>query len=164
MAIDEHPIDALEHKFETEDTFVSPVTRVVLNAAARLPLPWPFDKAIGMLRDRLVADSVERIRLVLEVYATEVRKHDEEIRDLRETLSTEEAHHRTETARELILDGARKAEATRARERVKRIGLILANAMIEPKPTEADEIEELMRVATELSDRDVEYLREVDTD
>jgi hypothetical protein len=61
----------------------------------------------------------------------------------------------------LLLDAARKAENTRAKARVKRIGLILANAVVEPKPTDADEIEEMMRVATELSDRDIEPLREL---
>ena len=44
---------------------------------------------------------------------------------------------------------------------MKRIGLILANAVVESKRTEADEVEEMMRVAMELSDHDIEFLREL---
>ncbi|MFZ0279679.1 MAG: hypothetical protein WA254_06575 [Candidatus Sulfotelmatobacter sp.] len=44
---------------------------------------------------------------------------------------------------------------------MKRIGLILANALVESKPTDADEVEEMMRIAAELSDGDIVYLREL---
>lgn len=61
----------------------------------------------------------------------------------------------------LLLDAFRKAENTRAKDRVRRIGLILANAMIETAPKDSDEIEEMMRVAMELSDRDIYFLKEL---
>jgi hypothetical protein len=44
---------------------------------------------------------------------------------------------------------------------VKRIGLILANGTIQPDPTNSDEIEEMMRIAMELSDNDIRYLGEL---
>ena len=62
---------------------------------------------------------------------------------------------------DLVLDAVRKAANTRAVERVKRIGLILANGTIEPTLTDGDEIEEMMRVAMELGDGDVRYLSEL---
>ena len=92
---------------------------------------------------------------------TEVRKHEGEIRQLRDTKTAEETQAREEVSRELLLDAARKAESTRAKERVKRIGFILANAVVESQATDADEVEEMMRVAMELSDRDIEFLREL---
>ena len=49
----------------------------------------------------------------------------------------------------LFVDATRKAESTRAEDRVRRVGIILANAIIEKGRANADEIEELMRVATE---------------
>jgi hypothetical protein len=91
---------------------------------------------------------------------TEVRRNEGEIRKVRETMSPEESQAREEVSRELLLDAARKAESTRAKERVKRIGLILANAIVESKP-DADETEEMMRAAMELSDREIEFLREL---
>jgi hypothetical protein len=44
---------------------------------------------------------------------------------------------------------------------VKRIGRILGNAIVESKPPDADEVEEMMRVAVELGDTEIRYLREL---
>jgi chemotaxis protein histidine kinase CheA len=126
-----------------------------------MPLTWPIDKAANAISGHLATDSLERIRLLLEACMNEVRKHDNEMQQLRDSKTQEEAAAREEISRELLLEAARRAESTRAKERVKRIGLILANALVEPKSIDADEAEEMMRVASELSDRDIEYLREL---
>jgi hypothetical protein len=160
MPADDHPFDALDHQFQMEDLSVSPVAKAVLALISAMPT-WPFDKIAERLKDHLAADSSERIRLMLEMCMKEVRKHGDEIRQLREGMTAETSQQRVEVFREVLLDGARKAESTRAKERVKRIGLILANAVVESTPTDADEIEEMMRVAMELSDRDIEFLREL---
>lgn len=161
MPADDHPFDALQKQFDLEDASVSPVNKAILYLASSVPLPWPIDKAVGKIKEHLGADSLERIRIMLETCMNEVRKHDDEIRRLRESMSPEEADRRAETSKELLLDGARKAEATRAKDRVKRIGLILANTMVASKPTDLDEVDEMMRVAMELSNRDIEHLREL---
>ncbi len=161
MPVDDHPFDALEQQFQMEDLSVSPVTEVVLKLASLMPLTWPFNKAIEFLKGHLAADSLERIRIMLKTCMNEVRKYENEIKQLRDSKSAEESQAREEVSRELLLDAARKAESTRAKERVKRIGLILANAVVESKPTDADEVEEMMRVAMELSDRDIDFLREL---
>ena len=62
---------------------------------------------------------------------------------------------------ELLMDATRKAQSTRAKDRVQRIGLILFNAIVEPKAADADEVEEMMRVAMEVSDRDIYFLKEL---
>jgi len=161
MPIDDHPFDALEKQFQMEDLSVSPVGRALLAIAEKLPLDWPLDKAVESLKNHLAGDSLERMRLMLETCMNEVRKYDAEIRQLRERITNAEWQLREETLRGLVLDAARKAESTRAAERVKRIGLILANAAIELNPTDGDEVEEMMRVAMELSDRDIEFLRDL---
>jgi hypothetical protein len=161
MPADDHPCDALEQQFKLEDVSVSPVTRALLDFASSIPLPWPLDKAIEKLKQHLVADSQERYRLMLETCMNVGRKNDNELQQLRQSMSAEESQARIDVSRELLLDAARKAESTRAKERIKRIGLILGNAIIESKPTDADEVEEMMRVATELSDRDIVFLREL---
>jgi hypothetical protein len=161
MAIDDHPYDALEQRFQVEDTFVSPVTRKVLSLVSTLPLPWPLDKAVSKIKDHLGADSTERIRLMLETCINEVRKHEDEITRLGGTMSTRDPEKRAETSMELLLVGARRAESTRDKERVRRVGLILANALVEPDTIDPDEVEEMMRIATELSDHEVKHLREL---
>ena len=59
----------------------------------------------------------------------------------------------------LLVDGQRRARVVRAQERVKRIAMILSNAAQQQSPSAADEIEEMMRIATELSDREVLALK-----
>lgn len=161
MPIDDHPFDALKRHCELEESSTSPVAKTALDVASRLPLIWPFDQAITKLKDHLAADSLDRIRIMLETCMNEVRQHEEEIHNLKRTLSDEESHQRASIVRDLLTDATRKAVSTRALERVKRIGLILANGTSASEPTDADEIEEMMRVAMELNDNDVRYLREL---
>jgi len=161
MPADDHPFDALDKQLQMELLSVSPLTKAVLAFLSHFPLKWPFNKVVEMLKARLVAGSSERIGLMLETCMAEVRKHETKIKELSQGKPTEEVKAREEVSTDLLLDAARKAENTRARERVKRIGLILANAVLEPKRADADEAEEMMRVAMELSDRDIEYLREL---
>jgi hypothetical protein len=55
----------------------------------------------------------------------------------------------------LLLDGQRRARVIRAKERVQRIAMILRNAAYsEPSPV-PDDVEEMMRIAMELGDRDI---------
>jgi len=63
----------------------------------------------------------------------------------------------------LLIDADRKARATRAKERVARIGRIISNSALVGPATPADDVEELMRIAMELTDRDVGYLRKLAT-
>ena len=160
MAMDD-PIRALPHLFEMEDLSTSPATKYI-RALVSLAKPlWPFNKIAEKLTGHLAADSTERIRLLVETCMNEIARHSKELEQLFRNISEPEAQAREETFIELLLDAARKAENTRAKERVQRIGLILANDTVEPELTDADEIEELMRVAMELSDRDIELLREL---
>jgi hypothetical protein len=162
VPIDDNPIDALRRQFEMEDLSTSPVIGRVLQVASSLPLvPPPLKHAIEWLKSRIAADAAERDRLMLETIAAEVVKHGEELERTKKVLTDQASRISEEVLGPLLADAARKAENTRAKDRVRRIGLILANAMIETTPANADEIEELMRVATELSDRDVELLREL---
>lgn len=161
MAIDDHAFDALEQQLRMEDLSVPPATKIVLDLISFMPLKWPFDKVAERIKGHLAADSVQRIRLMLDTCMSEVRKHEREIRELHDAATEEESEAREAALKDLLLDAAHKAENTRAKERVKRIGIILGNAVVESKQTEADEVEETMRVAMELSDRDIDFLREL---
>jgi hypothetical protein len=160
MPIDENPIDALKHQFEMEDLSKSPVTERLLKIASSLPL-GPYGKPVEWLKNYMSGQSAERNRLLLETIADEVKKHGEELERTKSVINANTERTRPEVMLELLLDAARKAESTRAKERIKRIGLILFNAIAEPRVADADEVEEMMRVAMELSDRDIVYLKEL---
>jgi len=159
------PIDdaarALKQQFDLEDLSKSPVLEKLASIASVLPLPYPFDKLIETIKGRLTSDALDRIELMLEACIDETNRLGTRVGNLQTRMDEPEAQSRHDVLTELVIDAARKAENTRPKERVKRIGTILANAAFETKPTDADEIEEMMRVAMELGDRDVELLREL---
>jgi hypothetical protein len=167
MAIDDNPIEVLIRQFELEDLSKSPVSQVVTKVSAGLakllPIPIPLQSVIETISDRINTDSIERIVILIKTVADEVLKHDREISQLRETMSAEQAKERYEQQARLVVDGARRASVTRSIERVKRIGVILAWSFRNSKPPDEDEIEEMMRVATDLTDVDANYLRQLAT-
>jgi hypothetical protein len=159
MPADDHPFDALEHQFALEDASLSSVNRVILEISSSGLLPWPINKVMEKIRSSFNADSLDQIRLMLTTCMDEVRKHEAELKRLREAMSAHEIAQKEEILRELLVDGARKAEVTRAVERIRRIGMILASSSIESKTVDADEVEEMMRIAMNLSDVDVLILK-----
>jgi hypothetical protein len=161
MPSDDHPIIALEKQFELEDSSTSPIARLVFDLASALELPWPFNSAVAKLKEHLAGDASNRIKVMLQTFRDEILRLSSEVDQLKATLTSEESDRRDQTAKDLLLDAARKAANTRAIERIRRIGLILANGITEQSPTDADEIEEMMRIATELNDRDILHLREL---
>jgi hypothetical protein len=135
------------------------MSEAILRVASALPLGWPLDKAIRLLRERASADSLEKVRLMLDTCQEQVRRLEQDFAKMR--ANSEASKAREELASDLLLDASRKAAVTRAKGRVKRIGLILANAISDSDVADADEIEEMMRVAMELSDGDIKYLKEL---
>ena len=159
MAIDDHPIDALRKRFEIEDSLDSPVVRRVAESMGSIPLeriPVAGD-FLRRLREAITAhhkrDNAERVDLMMETYGEEIKKLDEKLGEV------ENLRSRIDELADLVVDGARKAEATRAKERIKRIGTILANATVAAAST--DSVEEMMRIAMNLGDEDVAVLREL---
>jgi hypothetical protein len=160
MAIDDHPFDALEKHFNLEDSSVSPLINVLLWLTSFVSWIWPFDKAFLYLKNRASADSAHRIKVMLDTCMNEVRKHDAELAAIRVALNSEEAKAREESTAELVVDAVRKAINTRSPKRVQRIGVILANGLIQ-KTLHPDYVEEMMRIAVDLNDTDISYLGEL---
>lgn len=160
MAIDDHPFDALEKQFELEESSASPVTKLLLRLCSMVSWMWPFDKAFAFLKDRAGADSAHKTGVMLEACMNEVRKHDAELSAMRSALSLSAAEEREEATAALVVDATRKAINTRSPERIKRIGVILANGLVQ-QTLHPDHVEEMMRVAMELSDPDIDYLGEL---
>jgi len=143
-----------------EDRAVSPVSKIVLHIASFIPSIWPFDKLLLKLKECIAADSAHKVRVMVETCMNQVRKLEKEISAIRANLSEQEVQHREDIAKDLLVEATRKSINTRAIERVRRIGVILANAMAEPQ-IDSDEVEEMMRIAMEVSDNDLVYFREL---
>ncbi len=160
MTIDD-PISAVRKQLELEDAYNSPVEKTVIDFLRKIPLGWFFDKVvIQSLKDRLSKQDSEKIKLLLETCANESQRHEAQIKELQERLSPDERAKREEELIDLLMDGARKAQATRARERIQRMGIILANAATEAT-LDSDEVEEMTRIAMHLTDGEVAILREL---
>jgi hypothetical protein len=118
-------------------------------------------KGADFLAGHLSKQSEERRRLLLETVADETVKYGAELDRLKKSVDEHSERTKPEAMAELLMDATRKAQNTRAKDRVQRIALILFNALAEPREADADEVEEMMRVAMEVSDRDMVFLREL---
>jgi hypothetical protein len=162
MAIDDDPVKALKKHFELEAVSTSPIPEMLSKIASiLLPLHYPWDKVAEGLKQFLGFDAAQKDRLLVDTIATEVSNHAERLERGENIVADHEVRLSPDVLIPLLVDGMRKAEQTRAAQRVRRIGRILTNAAFEVGPPEADEIEEMMRVAMELSDRDVDFLGEL---
>jgi hypothetical protein len=113
---------------------------------------------VDRLVERLRANKLERIELLATVLREELKRQQEGLADVRKALPDPEGN--TMVWLQLVEDGFKKAETIRSAERVRRIGAILMNALMVLPQVNPDEVEELMRVAVDLSDTDVVVLRE----
>jgi hypothetical protein len=150
MAIDD-PISAVQKQLEIEQIERSRVTEALAKLVAEV-IP-----GAGILRNFMEEHRVQNWELLLKVLLQEIKALRERVDELDET-------HRLflrEQFYSLLIDGLRRAENLPAKERVKRIALILANAAKVGPSQPFDSTEELMRVAMELSDLEVEYLRQL---
>jgi hypothetical protein len=159
MAID-NPLDALNQQFENEDRSSDPILSRLAALASALPLPSPVDKAVGLIVGRLGANRIRRIELLLKVIQEEIRRHEDWLRTIGKQ-SVPDTQVRYEDWLALVEDGFKRAERTRAKERVERIGKILANSLIATPAPNSDDVEEMMRIAMELTDPDVWFLKEL---
>jgi hypothetical protein len=170
MAIDDHPITALRTQLDLEATSTTQFVNVLLNVVTKLPLVPPALKlALDGLKVYIEADSGHRMEIMLQTCADEVVRLSGQVDTLSESVNNlkaappaspdlEEYKRQAEIAAGLVFDAARKASVTRDEERVKRIGMILAHGLPAKSTDDADDLEEMMRIAMELSDRDVAYL------
>ncbi len=160
MAIDD-PLDAIQRQLDLEEISSSSISKRLIEALEASPKGWFIDAIIHALAQAGRADDRHKTKVLIDTLVSEVQRLSGEVEKLRSKLSPMEFNVRTEAASRLLLDAFRKAIVTRAVERVKRIATILANGIADPRPIDEDEIEEMMRVATELTDQDVSYLREL---
>ncbi len=159
MRIDD-PLDALDKQFENEERSTDPVLKRLVDLASVLPLPWQVDKIIQRIIGYLNADRLEKIELTINVIRDELRRHEGRLREIA-TANKEDAERKFQEWLPLVKDGVERAQRTRANERIVRIGKILAKSLVAIDSPKPDDVEEMMRIAMELSDREVELLAEI---
>ena len=159
MGIDD-PLDALDKQFENEERSTDPVLKRLIDLASVLPLPWQVDKIVQRIIGYLRADRLEKIELTINAIRDELRRHEGRLHEIAAT-NAEEAERKFQEWLPLVKDGIEKAQRTRGHERIVRIGKILAKSLVATDSPKPDDVEEMMRIAMELSDRDVELLAEI---
>src|SRR5437899_5538405 len=158
MAIDDR-IDAAESMIASDERQQAPsLARHLAEVAALLP---PVKAVLGPVPG-LVSQWLDRHRNENRDYMVEVLK--DEVRQLRidvDRLTGEQRRFYQEIYPSLLLDGLRKAENLRAKERIASIGKILGYAAEQGVARSPDYTEEMMRVAMDLDPIDVDVLVQV---
>jgi hypothetical protein len=164
MPIDD-PISAVQALNASDDRQRSPVpdlaghflrvVRLFAPKEADIPIA-ALESAVGWL-DRQRAENREQF---VDSIAEELKFRANQI----ERLLTESEERRRFMADQmpgLVVDGLRRAEQTRATERVRRLGRVLVHA-VEVGPRDgADYAEEMLRIAAELAEREIAVLNEM---
>ncbi len=151
MAIDDR-IDAAKAQIAADERALSPVTEMLAEVMDSIPLL----KEIPILKF-VERKKQENQKYLLDVLTSEMKKISADIGEL------DKEHQRfvKEDFIPLVLDGLKKAESTRARQRIEHIGKILAYALEQGPAKSPDDTEEMMRIAMDLDDNDVRVLREI---
>ena len=159
MNIDD-PQRALEAQIEAEERAQSPLTRYIPGIAdvfAALPTEVSAKLLAKGAAWFIRKAQDDRRQALTDVLSSELRWVKDKLREVTE----EHARFVQEVFPELVLDAFEKAEQTRSRERIDRIGRIVANAAVSGPAKPADTTEELSRIAMALDDSDVRVLTEL---
>ncbi|HEV2136461.1 MAG TPA: hypothetical protein VGR47_19715 [Terracidiphilus sp.] len=164
MAIDD-PIEALGKLLELENASNSDISRAMLTALELSPLPWPLSAAVSGLGTLIDNDRYDRLKIYVQTVATVMKalqkQYEQQHQQVNRRLDELEAAQRAASTLRLLTEGARRVSSTRSATRVERIGIILARGVMEEKTPDEDEIEEMMRTARELTELEIDYLREL---
>lgn len=155
MAIDDLPHDALVAQFENEERARAPIQKYVDEIAELIPGP------IGsMLNWSVRRDRAAKQQLMTDVLKSEIRQHEDTIQNLYSKSLAHETFLKEDWI-PLLIDGLKKSEQARSKSRAATIGLILSNSLRLDPPADADFVEEMMRIATILDNKDIEVLRQI---
>jgi hypothetical protein len=169
MSIDD-PQKALEAQLEAEERAESPLRRFVPGLAQVLEVlptellppgfsvPATFTKRFAKIASTFIGKERDERR---EALITELSAELHWVKGKLHEVTGQHADFMRNEFPGLVLDGLEKAEQTRTRGRIKRIGRIVANAAVSGPGRPADITEELSRIAMALDDSDVHVLAEL---
>jgi hypothetical protein len=164
MAIDD-PIDAILTLNASDERQRSPVSRFAVDflRVVKMFAPKGTEIPIAALEgavDWLGRQRVEHREDLLKTVVDEMKYRGEQIDQLIAN-SGVHAQFMADEMPALALEALRRAEQTRARARIRRLGKILVHAAEVGPQDGADYAEEMMRIAMDLNDRDVSVLKEL---
>lgn len=164
LAIDD-PLEAAEALIASDERQRSPVAglaRNLLDVVKFIPAAQKalegFTKPAEAIVQWLDHHSQENRDYLVNVLKEEIKQ----TRGWLEQISDEHRQFLEGDYMALVLDGLKKAENLRSKERIARIAKILAYAANVGPANSVDYTEEMMRVAMDLTDQDVGVLREID--
>jgi hypothetical protein len=146
--------DAAETVIANEQRDQSPAMRSLELIADFLPAP--LGPAIRMFT-RLNTKRIENLE-----YLHACMRDD--LRDLGQSVDEQAAKHENfyrDEIPSILIDGFQRAETLRMRSKIKRIGNILVHALVTGPDSAPQTTEEMLRVAANLDDLDVEILRQI---
>lgn len=155
MAIDDLPHDALAAQLESEER-ARPAIQKYVDEIAEL-IPGPIGRVLNWSVQR---DRAAKQQLMIDVLKSEIRRHEDTIKNLCSKSVAYEKFIKEEWV-PLLIDGLKKSEQARCKDRARTIGLILSNSLTLDPPAHADYVEEMMRIATILDNNDIEVLRQI---
>jgi hypothetical protein len=164
MAIDD-PIDAVRQQLANEERASDPVlarlANLMSNLSASLPME-PVSQVVGGIStaflSHLQADRLAKMDLLINTIIEEFRRLEKKVDEIAKE-SAVEMTAQFERWIPLVVDGLRRAERTRANDRIERMGVILSNSFLSAGVIDSDNVEEMMRIAMELSNRDIHFLQ-----
>jgi hypothetical protein len=160
MAIDD-PLQAAEDLVASDERQRLPITewaQDLVAVAKCIPGVREYAGPADLVLRKLNQRNQENRDYLLDVLTDELKR----IRGRLEHLSEEHRQFLEHDYMELVLDGLKRSENIRSKERIARIAKILAHAADVGPSNSADCAEEMMRVAMDLTDQDVGVLREID--
>jgi len=164
MPIDD-PISAIQTLNASDDRQRSPLFARAKQFLDIVKLFWPPGAPLTITGAEVAFDWANRRdeqnrRELVDAIAEELKHHRQTIEHLFKT-SKEHERFMNDEMQGLVLDALRRAEQTRAKERIRRLGQILVHAAEFGPQEGADQVEEMMRLAVELTDTDVLVLKGV---
>jgi hypothetical protein len=155
MPIDD-PLSAAQTQINADERSSSP--EWIVQVAKTVAHLTGSEAVAAFLESKMVHRKQENTAYLVEVLISEFRALEERVGELKD-----EAHLsfvKTELPG-LLLEAYRRTRETRSRERIRRIGKIVVHAVEVGPSKPGDVAEEMMRIASEVSDEEVAVLREI---
>jgi hypothetical protein len=151
-------LSAIQFLNENEERSRSPIWKFAKDAIALISevLP-PAGIFLGAIENKLDRREASNRAELISALVERVRKHSQTLDEL---IAKSETHSRffTDEFPGLVVEAARRSETVRSKERIRRFAAILTHSLEVGPQDGADYVEEMLWIATELSDQDVKVL------
>jgi hypothetical protein len=151
-------LSAIKFLNDSEERGRSPVAKFAKDAVAAVSAILPGTGiTLGAIVNRLDRREASNREELLSAMLERVREHSSVL--VRVAAQSEDhARFFKEEFPGLVVEAVRRSETVRSKERIRRFAAILTHSLEVGHKDGADYVEEMLRIATELSDRDVKVL------